>query len=116
MLLRLCLLITNQHVLLLLFEDVIDITLTIYIFRDVTSDEVCFVDIAVVSFCLEALVVKFVSIMPHKLFLLLVPLCGPLVIRWCIWRSPVFTTRLDYVQRWKLVSRGGLVDRFFSCG
>ena len=42
--------------------------------------------------------------MPCKLFLLFIPLCRPLVIRWCIWRSPVFTTRLDYVQRWKLVS------------
>ena len=29
--------------------------------RDVTSEEVCFVDIAVVSFCLEELFVKLVS-------------------------------------------------------
>ena len=71
---------------------------------DVASEEVCFVDIAVVSFCLEDLFVKLVSPCFVKIFLLLLPLCGLLVIRWCIWRSFVFAARLDHVQICEFVS------------
>ena len=52
--------------------------------RDVTSEEVCFVDTAVMSFYLEEPFVKFVCFTPCKLFLLLTPLFGPLVNKWNI--------------------------------
>ena len=38
-----------------------------------------------------------------KNFLLILPLCGLLVIRWCIWRSSVFAARLDHVQICEIV-------------
>ena len=38
-----------------------------------------------------------------QIFLLLFPLSGLLVIRWCIWRSSVFAARLDHVQTCEFV-------------
>ena len=72
--------------------------------RDVTSDEVCFVDITVVSFYLEEHFVKLVRFVPCTPFLLLIPLCRPLVIRWCIDMSRVIAASQVYVQRWNFVS------------
>ena len=67
--------------------------------RDVTSKEV-FVDITAVSFYLEELFVQFVCCVPCKLFLVLTPPCGPLVLRWCIKMSRVSAFNLGCVQRW----------------
>ena len=72
--------------------------------RDLTSEEVFVVDIATVSSRLEELFVKFVRFVPCSLFLLLIPLCRPSVIRWCIWRYSVSGAGLDHVQRWGFVS------------
>ena len=58
----------------------------------------CFVDMLAVSF-LEELLVKFVRSMPCKFFLVLIPLCTSLVVRWCIWRASVLAASLDHVQR-----------------
>ena len=52
---------------------------------DVTSREVFFVDMTVVSFYLQELFVKFACFKPCKLFLLLIPPC-----------IPVLPTCLDY--------------------
>ena len=72
--------------------------------RGITSEEVCSVDITVVSFCLEELLVIFVCFMPRSLFLLLFSPCRPVVTRWCIEVSRVFAPGLDDAQRWKSVS------------
>ena len=71
---------------------------------NVTPEEVCFVDIPVVFPHLEERFVKLVCFDPCKLFLLLIPLCRPLVIWWCIEVSRIFAKSLDYVQKWKFVS------------
>ena len=71
---------------------------------DVTSEEVCFVDIAVVSCCLEELFVKLVSPCFVKISCSSFHSVDFLVIRWCIWRSSVFAARLDHVQICEFVS------------
>ena len=42
--------------------------------------------------------------MPCKLFLLLIPLCRTLIIRWCTNVSRISAARLDNAPRWKFVS------------
>ena len=56
-----------------------------------------FIDIAVVSFSLEELFVEFVCSMSCNLFLLVIPLCRPLVTRWRVWKSSVFAAGLDHL-------------------
>ena len=70
--------------------------------NDVTS-EFRFVDISV-SFRLEELLMKFVCSLPCNIFLLLLPLCTFLVVRWCIWRYSVLAVGLDHVRGWNFVS------------
>ena len=53
---------------------------------------------------LEELLIKFLCFIPHNLFLLLIPLCRPLIMRWCIKLSRISAAGLDNVPRWKFVS------------
>ena len=57
---------------------------------DITSDEICTVDIFGMSFSLEEYFVKSVCFVPCKLILLLIPFWGPLDVRWYIKRFSVF--------------------------
>ena len=55
-------------------------------------------NIFVESFYLEEPIVKFLCFLNCKLFLLLIPLCRPLVIRWSLQMSRVSAAGLDFVQ------------------
>ena len=69
----------------------------LHLCRHVTSEEVCFVHITVVSFwSWRALLWSLYAFMCCRLFLLFMPLCRPLVVRWCIWRSPIPAASLKF--------------------
>ena len=72
---------------------------------DITSDEICTVDIIGMSFSLEEYFVKSVCFVPCKLFLLLIPHSEDL---WSYGGTlgdlQFLPTCLDYVQRWNCAS------------